>query len=197
MLCHVGQDAEAALGAVEVAVLDTGLDDIERGRDNERGRCTSNRGDEVLEPGGLVVVLETEDELLGESGTTEEGERARGVSGCGPTPSAVETETLILDDLEHTTAAEGLGVGLALDLENVKREEDDLADTDQTTGKRVHDGLTCLLAEGILEVLAVVLPEEVARNGLATVLVYSLEDLVPGSALEHTRLFLGNIFLTL
>lgn len=68
---HVGQDAEAALGVVKVLVLNAGLDDVERCRHNERGRGTGNRGDKVLEPGGLVVVLELEEELLGESGTTE------------------------------------------------------------------------------------------------------------------------------
>ena len=68
---HVGQDAETALGVVKVLVLDTGLDDVERRRHNKRGRGTGDRGDKVLEPRGLVVVLELEEELLGESGTTE------------------------------------------------------------------------------------------------------------------------------
>lgn len=72
VLGHVAQDSETTLGVVEVAVLDTGLDNIERSRDNERGSGTGNRGNEVLEPGGLVVVLEMEDPLLGESRTTEE-----------------------------------------------------------------------------------------------------------------------------
>lgn len=44
----------------------------------------------------------------------------------------------------------------------------------------MHDGLAGLLAKGILKVLAVVLAQEVARNGLATVLVYSLQDFVSG-----------------
>lgn len=71
MLSHVAQDSEPTFRVVEVSVLDSGLDDIERGRDDERGRGTSNGGNEVLEPGGLVVVLEVEEELLGKSGTTE------------------------------------------------------------------------------------------------------------------------------
>lgn len=71
MLGHVGENAETALGVLKVAVLDAGLDDVERGRDNERRRGTSDGGDKVLEPSGLVVVLEPKHELLGESGTTE------------------------------------------------------------------------------------------------------------------------------
>lgn len=69
---HVCHDAHAALGVVEVAVLDTGLDDIEGSGDDERGGGTGNGGDEVLEPAGLVVVFEVEDVLLGERRTTEE-----------------------------------------------------------------------------------------------------------------------------
>lgn len=69
---HVGQDAETALRVVEVAVLYAGLDNVEGSRDNQRGGGTGNRGDKVLEPGGLVVVLELEQELLGKSRTTEE-----------------------------------------------------------------------------------------------------------------------------
>ena len=76
---HVGQDAEAALGVVKVSVLDTGLDDVERGGHEERGRRAGDGGDEVLEPGGLVVVVEGEDELLGERGTAEELYGAHGI----------------------------------------------------------------------------------------------------------------------
>lgn len=69
---HLGQDTEPTLRVVEVLVLDTGLDDVERSRHDQRGRRTSNGGNKVLEPRGLVVILETEDVLLGERGTTEE-----------------------------------------------------------------------------------------------------------------------------
>jgi hypothetical protein len=68
---HLGENPDTALGVVEVLVLDTGLDDIERSRHDQRGRGTGNGGDEVLEPGRLVVVLETEDVLLCKCGTTE------------------------------------------------------------------------------------------------------------------------------
>ncbi len=104
----------------------------------------------------------------------------RGISRRSPAPSSVETKALILDNGKDTTSTEGLGVCLALDLEDVEWEEDDFADTDQTASGRVHDGLARLLAECILKVLAVVRPEVVAGHRLATVLVDSLKDLVPG-----------------
>lgn len=69
---HVGHDTHAALGVVEVAVLDTGLDDIEGSGDDKRGGGTGNGGDEVLEPAGLVVIGEVEEVLLGEGGSSEE-----------------------------------------------------------------------------------------------------------------------------
>lgn len=55
----------------------------------------------------------------------------RSVTGGGPAPSSVQAEALVGDDPEDATAAEGLGVCLSLDLENVEGEEDDLSDTDQ------------------------------------------------------------------
>ena len=72
VLGHVGQDAEAALRVVKVAVLDARLDDVERRRHDERGRGAGDGRDKVLEPRRLVVVLEAEEELLGEGGTAEE-----------------------------------------------------------------------------------------------------------------------------
>jgi hypothetical protein len=71
VLHHVGNDSEAALGVLEISVLDTGLDDIERGRDQERGGGTGDRGDEVLRPGCRVVVAEFVEVLLGYSGATK------------------------------------------------------------------------------------------------------------------------------
>lgn len=71
ILDHVGDNTHATLRVLEVAVLDTGLDDIEGSRDDEGSSSTGNRGDEVLSPGGLVVVLDAEG-LLSEGGTTEE-----------------------------------------------------------------------------------------------------------------------------
>lgn len=111
-------------------------------------------------------------------------ERSGGVSRRRPAPSAVEAEPFILDDRQHTAAAEGLGVGLALDLEDVEREQDDLANADQAAGGRVHDGLARLLAKGILELVAVVRAQVVARHRLAAVLVYPLQHLVAGGIPE-------------
>jgi hypothetical protein len=72
VLHHVGNDAEAGLGVLEVAVLDTGLDHVERGGDDQGSAGTTDGSDEVLRPGGGIVVLEGVDVFLGECGTTEE-----------------------------------------------------------------------------------------------------------------------------
>jgi hypothetical protein len=72
MLHHVGHDPEAALGVLEVPVLDAGLDDVERSGDEERGAGTGDRGDEVLRPRCGVVVAEFVEVLLGYSRPTEQ-----------------------------------------------------------------------------------------------------------------------------
>lgn len=72
VLHHVGHDTEAGLGVLEVAILDAGLDHVERGGDDQGGASTADGGDKVLRPGGGVVVLQFVDIFLGESGTTEE-----------------------------------------------------------------------------------------------------------------------------
>lgn len=72
VLGHVAQNSEAALGVVKVAVLDSRLDDIEGGGNDERGRGTGNGSNEVLEPSRLVVVLEVEEPLLGKGRTTKQ-----------------------------------------------------------------------------------------------------------------------------
>lgn len=157
VLGHVGQNPEAALGVVKVTVLDTGLDDVERRGDDERGRRAGDGGDEVLEPGGLVVVLEVEEVLLGESRASEElrngslsvlildgccellsgwrmgayGERSGGVASGGPSPASVQAKALVGNNLEDATAAEGLGVRLALDLEHIEGQQDDFTNTNQ------------------------------------------------------------------
>jgi hypothetical protein len=69
-----------------------------------------------LEPRSLVVVIEAEEIFLGESGSSKKRERSRSVSGCRPTPSSVETETFVGDNLEYTATSESGGVGLSLDL---------------------------------------------------------------------------------
>ena len=57
---------------LEVRVLDTRLDDVERSCDRDRRHGTRNRGNEVLCPRRLRVVLNAENVILGESGCTEE-----------------------------------------------------------------------------------------------------------------------------
>lgn len=77
VLGHRGDDPETRLGVLEVAGLDTGLDDIERRGDDKGGTSTSDGGDEVLRPRGRVVVLEAVDVFLGKSGTTEKLDSVR------------------------------------------------------------------------------------------------------------------------
>jgi len=71
VLGHVGENAETAFWVVEVPVLDTGLDNVQRGGDDERCRSTCNRGDEVLEPGCGVVVGQLEEIFFGGGRTAE------------------------------------------------------------------------------------------------------------------------------
>lgn len=214
--CHLGENLETALWVLKVAVLNASLDNIKRSRNNQRRGGTSNRGDKVLEPRRLVVVLELEDVLLRKSRSSEQLRRSHNqyriqrvtfrssyfqttsrsvlllhdkwddgthrkgpwrVSRGSPAPAPVQAETLIRDNLEDATAAERLGVCLAFDLEHVERQQHNFTDADQTAGRRVQDGLARLLAESILKVRSVVLRQVVARHGLATVLVYPLQDL--------------------
>lgn len=67
---------------------------------------------------------------------------------------------------------------MTLDLEHVKRKNDNLTDTDDGTGSGVHNGLAGTLAKGVVELVAVVLCEVIANERLTTVLVDSLKDLV-------------------
>lgn len=71
VLEHVGHNSEARLGVLEVAVLDTGLDNIQRSGDDQRSTGTGNGGNKVLTPGGLVVVGQTVNVFLGEGRSTE------------------------------------------------------------------------------------------------------------------------------
>ena len=54
--------------------------------------------------------------------------RPRRVSCCSPAPSSVEPKSFIRHDPEHSSSSKGVRVRLSLDLENVERQEDDLAD---------------------------------------------------------------------
>jgi len=175
---HLGQDLHARLGVLKVLVLHPRLDDIKRRGHKQRRRRTRNRRDKVLEPRRLVVVLQLEQVLLGERRATEQRERTRRIAGRCPSPAPVQAKALVCNNLHHATAAEGLRVCLALDLEHVEGQEDDLSYADQGAGSRVQDGLAGLLTKGILKVGSVVLRQVVARDGLTAVLVYSLENLL-------------------
>lgn len=150
-------------------------------------------------------------------GTLTYSERTGGVTGSSPTGTTVQTHTLIRDDLEQTTAAEGLGVSLTLNLQDVQREEDDLSNADQTSAYRqlptrifvvsvqrvvspasscVHDGLASSLSEGIIEGSTVVLGQVVAGEGLTTVLVDTLEDLFETQLANCTLSHQGGYIVT-
>lgn len=70
--------------------------------------------------------------MIGNAEMMAYSEGAGGVTSRGPTGTTVQTHTLVLDNLEQTTAAEGLGVSLTLNLQDVQREEDNLSNADQT-----------------------------------------------------------------
>lgn len=59
--------------------------------------------------------------------------RTRGVTSGSPASTAVEPHALVGNNLEETTSTEGLRVCLSLDLQDIKREEDNLANTNQTS----------------------------------------------------------------
>jgi len=119
VLQQILHDLHTADLLLEVGVLDTRLHDIERCGHSDRSDGSSDGGDEVLRPGGLGVVGDTENVLLGEGRATEQGERAGGVAGHGPAPAAVESGALLGEDAEDAAATEGFRVHLALDLEDV------------------------------------------------------------------------------
>lgn len=177
---HVLDDGEPGFVTAEILVLDSGLDDVQRSRDNQGGRSTANGGHEVLAPGGRGVVIQMVDVFLGKGGTTEKSEGARRVSGHGPAPTVVERETLVLDDLQEPSTLERLWVCLSLDLQDVQRQEDNLTNTDKGPSGRGKQGLPGLGAEGVVEVLLEVPGQELLGDRLTPVLVDSLQDLVAG-----------------
>lgn len=69
---HIRQNAEAALRVVKVAILDACLDHIKRSRDNKGSGSAGDRGDEVLQPCRLVVVLQLEQVLLGKGRSSKQ-----------------------------------------------------------------------------------------------------------------------------
>lgn len=72
MLGHVGDNPEAALGVLEVPVLDAGLDHVERGGNDQGCTSTGDGSNEVLAPGGAVVVGQLVEVLLSSGRSTEQ-----------------------------------------------------------------------------------------------------------------------------
>jgi hypothetical protein len=64
------------------------------------------------------------------------GERTGRVSTHGPSPTSVERETFVLDDVKEGPVSERLRVGLTKDLEDVEREKNDLSDSGQANRRR-------------------------------------------------------------
>ena len=72
MSCHVRQDPESRLRVLEIAVLDACFNNVEGCGDDEGGGGARDGGDEVLAPGGGVVVFKGVDVLFGPGGTAKE-----------------------------------------------------------------------------------------------------------------------------
>jgi hypothetical protein len=68
ILHHAAHNLEPSLGVLEVPVLNSCLDDIERRRDEQRSGGTGDGSDEVLQPRGFVVVLQTVEVAFGKGG---------------------------------------------------------------------------------------------------------------------------------
>lgn len=128
---HVANDRHTAHLRFEVRVLNTGLDDIQWRRNSNARDTTRNARHKVLGPGSIRVVLQAKHVLLGERTTTEQSERARRIPRRCPAPAAVQVHILVQQDANEAARSERLRVCLALDLEHIEREEDNLTNTRQ------------------------------------------------------------------
>ena len=141
VLDQVLNHSNAADLRLEVGILDTGLDRVERSGDGDRRDGTSNRSDEVLHPGRLVVVVEVEEVVLGQGRSTEELEAGQSqcqlvsgeatyseaswrVAGHGPSPATVQRRALLEENSHDTTSTEGFRIHLPLDLEGIQWQKD-------------------------------------------------------------------------
>lgn len=79
---------------------------------------------------------------------TTNRERSRSVPGRGPAPSSIQSKPFIGNDLEEPTTPEGIGVRLALDLEDVERKENDLTDPNYTVIEAGRKLVRCLSSNG-------------------------------------------------
>ncbi len=64
ILDEVLDDGDSTLGGIEGLVLNTGLDDIQRGGHGYAGYCSSYAGNSILQEGGITVVFQLEDVFL-------------------------------------------------------------------------------------------------------------------------------------
>lgn len=67
---------------------------------------------------------------------------------------------------------------MSLDLKHIEGKNDNLSDTNDGTSGSVHDGLAGTLAESVVELVTVVLRQVITDEGLTTVLVDALKNLV-------------------
>lgn len=94
VLGHAGNNPESRFRVLEVAVLDPGLDDIKRGRHNQRSAGTEDGSHEVLCPRRRVVILEPEDIFFSEGRTTEKLEDKVSIS-TSPQPKTSDVRQKI------------------------------------------------------------------------------------------------------
>ncbi|KAH3668201.1 hypothetical protein OGAPHI_001955 [Ogataea philodendri] len=171
---------------LKVLVLDSGFNDVQRSRHDQRGRGTKNGSNEVLTPGSRRVVLQVENVLFSKGRTTEQSKGARGISSSSPSPSFVQSQSLVLQDLDKTSTLESLGVCLSLDLQDIQWQQHNFTNTDQRTSSSRKKGLTGLGAESVLVSGSKVGSQELIGEWLTSVLVHSLQDLVT-SSVSKTR----------
>ncbi len=68
---HATHDPESTFGILEIPILYPCLDHVQwRGHD-QRGACTRNGGNEVLEPTCFVIIAELKQVFFGEGGAAE------------------------------------------------------------------------------------------------------------------------------
>lgn len=116
-----------------------------------------------------------------EKGEVHYREAARGISCHGPSPTAVERGSLLSKYSENTTTAERVWIDLHLDLERVKREQDNLANAGQAACGSMHHGLSTSFAKRIDKRVTDDggAADEVVEPRLTTKFVYALGDFVP------------------
>jgi len=103
---------------------------------------------------------------------SEEGERA------GHVPRRVQRRAFLQENTNDTPSTKRLGIYLPLDLENIQRKKDNLADTSQAAGSCLHHHLALPLTKSVRTLRSVVPRKDVPEPWLSTVLAHPLGDLV-------------------